>query len=174
MGRRAQLFEVWIRTLKNDKAVFALRAALRELQALVDQGMTPQEFELTREFLTKYSLHFAETTAGRLGYAVDDRFYGLSFSHLERFRQAMKEMTVDDVNRAIRAHLQTQNLMIAIVTGDAETMKEALVSGAPTPITYASEKPPAVVEEDAHIASFPLGIEAANVRIVPVESVFQK
>ena len=174
VGRRAQLFEVWIRTLKNDKAAFALRAALRELQALVDQGMTPQEFELTREFLTKYSLHFAETTAGRLGYAVDDRFYGLSFSHLERFRQAMQEMTVDDVNRAIRAHLQTQNLMIVIVTGDAETMKAALGSGAPTPITYASEKPPAVVEEDAHIASFPLGIEAANVRIVPVESVFQK
>ena len=34
--RRTQLFEVWIRTLPNAQAPFALRAALRELQLLVD------------------------------------------------------------------------------------------------------------------------------------------
>ena len=174
VGRRAQLFEVWIRTLKNDQAVFALRAALGELQALVDRGMTPQEFELTRSFLSKYSLHFAETTAARLGYAVDDRFYGLPFSHLERFREAMRTLTVEDVNRAIRTHLQAQNLKIAIVTGEAEKLQETLASGAPTPITYKSEKPADVVAEDATIARFPLGIAAGNIRIVPVETVFQK
>jgi len=75
--RREQLFEIWIRTLPNDRAVFALRAALRELQSLVDHGLTEQQFELTRGFLKKYSLHFAETTSARLGYAVDDRFYGI-------------------------------------------------------------------------------------------------
>jgi zinc protease len=174
VGRREQLYEVWIRTLKNDQAVFALRAALRELQNLATNGMTAEEFELTREFLSKYSLHFAETTSARLGYAVDDRFYGLPFSHLDRFRQAMKEMTVEDVNRAIRAHLQAQDLKIAIVTGDAEKMQAVLASGAPTPITYVSEKPAAVLEEDKQIVSFPLGIAAENIRVVPVESVFQK
>jgi len=49
-----------------------------------------------------------------------------------------------------------------------------LASGAPTPITYKSEKPAAVVAEDAEIARFPLGIAAGNIRIVPVETVFQK
>jgi zinc protease len=62
VARRQQLFEVWIRTLPNDKAVFALRAALRELTALVDHGLTQEQFELSRTFL-KYSLHFAETTS---------------------------------------------------------------------------------------------------------------
>ena len=38
--RREQLFEIWIRTLPNEKAVFALRAALRELKSLVDNGLT--------------------------------------------------------------------------------------------------------------------------------------
>ena len=118
--RREQLFEIWIRTLPNDKAVFALRAALRELQSLVDHGLTEQQFELTRGFLKKYSLHFAETTSARLGYAVDDRFYGIDGEgHLARFRKMMDELTLDDVNGAIKRHLQTANLKIAIVTGDA-------------------------------------------------------
>ena len=35
VGRRQQLFEVWIRTLPNEQAQFALRAAVRELERLV-------------------------------------------------------------------------------------------------------------------------------------------
>lgn len=175
VARRQQLFEVWIRTLPNDKAVFALRAALRELTALVDDGLTQEEFELTRTFLKKYSLHFAETTAARLGYAVDDRFYGIDGEgHLVRFRQMMDELTLDDVNRAIKRHLQYRNLKIAIVTGEAEKLREVLVSGAPTPITYDAPKPPAVLAEDREIAAFPLGVAAERVTIVPVDSAFQR
>ena len=80
--------------------------------------MTREQFELTRTFLKKYSLHFAETTAARLGYAMDDRFYGLDGDgHLARFRRMMDELTLEDVNAAIKRHLQYDNLKIAIVTG---------------------------------------------------------
>jgi zinc protease len=174
VGRRQQLFEVWIRTLKNDWAHFALRAAMRELERLVDRGMTPEEFALTRDFLTKYSLHYAETTAARLGYAVDDRFYGLDASHLARFRAMMRELTVEDVNAAIRRHLQSENLRIAIVTGEAEKLRDALVADLPSPMSYEAEKPAAVLAEDREIAGYPLRIRAADVRIVPVEQMFEK
>jgi len=174
VGRRQQVFEVWIRTLKNDWALFALRAAMRELQDLVDHGMTAEEFELTRSFLTKYSLHYAETTTARLGYAVDDQFYGLPFSHLEHFRKMMQELTVDDVNAAIRRHLNSQNLKIAIVTGEAEKLKELLAADAPTPMTYTSEKPAEVLTEDKQIESYRLGVRAEDIHIVPVEEIFAK
>ena len=58
VGRNQQIFEVWIRTLPNAQAHFALRAALRELELLVDKGLSEEQFELTRSFLEKYSLHF--------------------------------------------------------------------------------------------------------------------
>jgi zinc protease len=174
VGRRQQLFEVWIRTLKNDKAHFALRAAMRELKDLVDDGMKQEEFDLTRDFLTKYSLHFAETTSTRLGFAVDDQFYGMSQSHLEHFRQMMKTLTLTDVNAAIRKHLQYQNVKIAIVTGEAEAMQKSLAADAPSPITYDSQKSAQIVEEDKAISTFPLGIAAANIRVVPVEEIFEK
>jgi len=175
VARRQQLFEVWIRTLPNDKAVFALRAALRELDALVDDGLTQEQFELSRTFLKKYSLHFAETTSARLGYAMDDRFYGIEGDgHLARFRKMMDELTLADVNGAIKRHLQTGNLKIAIVTGEAEKLRDALVSGAPTPIAYDAPKPAAVLDEDREIAAFPLEIAAERVTIVPVESAFER
>jgi zinc protease len=173
--RREQLFQIWIRTLPNDKAVFALRAALRELKSLVDNGLTQEQFELTRGFLKKYSLHFAETTSARLGYAVDDRFYGIAGDgHLARFRKLMDELTLEDVNAAVKRHLQYANLKIAIVTGDAEALSAALVSGAPTPISYDNPKPAAITDEDREIAAFPLDIAAERVTVVPVAQAFER
>ena len=173
--RRLQLFEVWIRTLPNAQAPFALRAALRELQLLVDEGLTAEEFELTRTFLKKYSLHFAETTAARLGYAVDDRFYGLEEEgHLARFRRMLDELTLEDVNAAMKRHWQYEDVKIAIVTGDAATMRALLASGEPTPITYPTPKPAAILEEDRIIEAWPLNLAEERMTTIPVAEAFER
>ncbi len=173
--RRQQLFEVWIRTLPNAQAPFALRAALRELTNLVDRGMSAEDFELTRTFLKKYSLHYAETTAARLGYAMDDRFYGIDGEgHLARFRRMMDALTLDDVNAAIRKHLQYRNLKIAIVTGEAAKLRTTLASDAPTPITYPTPKPDAILAEDKEIAAVPFGIAAERIGSIGVMEAFER
>jgi zinc protease len=173
--RRKHLFEVWIRTLPNAQAPFALRTALRELQLLIDNGMTGEQFELTRTFLKKYSLHFAETTSTKLGYAMDDRFYGIDGDgHLARFRQMMDELTLRDVNAAIKRHLRYDNLKIAVVTGDAANLRALLGSDAPTPITYATPKPDTILAEDRIIAAWPLSLPATRIEIVPVAEAFER
>jgi len=175
VARHHQMFEVWIRTLPNDRAQFALRAAVRELDDLIDGGMTQEEFDLTRSFLDKYVLHFAETTAERLGYAVDDRFYGIPApGHLARFREILGELTLEDVNAALKRHLRADNLKIAIVTGDAEGLGEALASNAPSPIDYESPQPQALLDEDRSIATYALDIGPSDVTIVPVEDIFER
>ena len=172
--RRQQCFEVWIRTLPNDKAVFALRAALREIQDLVQHGMTQEEFDLTRNFLAKYILHFAETTQQRLGYAVDDRFYALEASHLEQFRRTLATLTLAEVNAAITKHLQLERMKIAIVSGQAQQLQAQLAGGEPTPIEYRSPQSAAVQAEDQEIASLALGIAADAIRVVPVQEMFER
>ena len=172
--RQHQIFEVWIRTLPNHQAHFALRAAIRELEDLVDNGMTQEEFDLTRSFLTKYILHFAVTTSQRLGYALDDRFYGIGGEgHLARFAQILQELTLEDANAAIREHLQYENLKIAIVTGEAEGLRAAIAADTPSPIAYAQEVPEEVLAEDEEISMLPLGISEDRIYTVPVESMFQ-
>ena len=153
----------------------ALRAAVRELQALVDNGLTEEQFELTRTFLKKYVLHFADTTSARLGYAVDDRFYGIGEAgHLERFRRMMDELTLEEVSAAVRKHLQYDRLKIAMVTGDAEVLGPALLADAASPVTYASGAKPELAEADAEIEVFPLAIKDGGTTTWTIDEVFQR
>jgi zinc protease len=173
--RSHQIFEVWIRTLPSAQAHFALRAAVKELRDLVDGGMTEEEFELTRSFLDKYVLHFAKTTSERLGYAVDDRFYGVHEpGHLRRFREVLAELTVEEVNAAISRHLRFDDLKIAIVTGDAENLREALIQNTSSRIEYETPMSQALLEEDNFIAEFALDIGADQVTIVPITEIFER
>lgn len=174
VSRRRQIFEIWIRPVPHEARHFALRAALRELQRLIDRGLTREDFELKRRFLKNYVLHYAPTTMDRLGYALDDRFYGISEGHLARFRRMMDELTLEDVNAAIRKHWQTANVQIAAITQNAAGFAEALTQDKPSPISYPTPKPPEVLEEDKAISTHPINVERANVRIIPVTDLFVK
>lgn len=176
VGRRAQLFEIWIRPVPHARALFALRAALREFDLLAARGMTKEQFERQRKFLGKYVLQFATTSAEKLGYALDDRFYGIGApGHLANFRKAMGEITLDEVNAAIKKYFKSDNLVIAMVTADAEALKTQLVEGKPSPIDYGTiKKDAAILKEDKEIEKYPLKIDGKNVQIIPVDQMFEK
>jgi zinc protease len=173
-SRRRQAFEIWIRTLPNDNAVFALRAALRETDRLIEQGLTAEQFELKRDFLKKYVLHYTASTQDRLLWAFDDAFYQLREPHLAKLRAELDALTVDQVNAAIKKHLQTKDLVIAIATGAPDKLKAQLTGNAVTLPTYATPKPEAVMTEDKQIGAYPLNINAADVSVTPVEEMFAK
>lgn len=171
--RRQQLFEIWIRPVPNNTRHFALRAALKEFKTLVDKGMSEDDFKLTKGFLKKYVLHFAPSTDMRLGYAVDDKFYGIDGSHIEKFRKMMDEITLAEVNQAIKKHFQYQNMVIAIITENSEKLKSDLAANSESPINYDTPKSPEVYEEDKEIIKFPVNIGSNNIKIVNVENLFK-
>jgi zinc protease len=173
VARRQQIFQVWIRPVPNETRMFAFRAAVRELEKLIENGMSEEEFELTRKFLKGYILHYAPTTATKLGYALDDRFYGNENEHWSSYAKKLDELTRDEVNAALKQHFSFRNLKVVFISPDADGLKEALVSNAPTPITYKSEKPAEIYEEDEIISAYPLTVKPANVKIVQVDEVFE-
>lgn len=173
VSRRQQIFEIWIRPVPNETKHFSLRAAIRELKLLVDNGLTENQFELTRNFLKKYVLHYAPTTMDRLGYAVDDKFYEIDGSHLEKFRTMMDKITLEDVNNAVKKYLQYENMKIAVVTNNAEEFKYNVVNNVESPIKYSSPKPQEVYDEDEFIKIFNLPISEEKVKIIPVEELFK-
>ncbi len=173
VSRRQQLFEIWIRPVPNETRHFVLRAALRELQLLVNNGLTEDQFELTKNFLKKYVLHYAPTTNLRLGYAMDDVFYGMNKSHLELFRKMMDEITLDEVNTAIKKHLQFDNIKIAVITENAEDFKQALIENRESLIKYATPKAEEVYEVDKNIVNYKLNIPEENIKILGVQELFQ-
>jgi zinc protease len=77
------------------------------------------------------------------------------------------------VNRAIKTYLQARDVQAVVVTTDGEAFKKAALSGEPSPISYTSPPGAAILEEDKLIERFKLNFNPKQVRVVPVESVFQ-
>lgn len=182
VARRHQLFEIWIRPISltapgnlHERTLFATRAALRELKDLVDNGMDPDTLEATKQFLRNYTVNWGSTITRRLAYAIDDAFYGIGGDgYLSAIRPSIDELTANQVNEAIRQHLQYDNMYIVFITADAEGMKQKLLGGVATPITYAGEKSAEHMTEDELIASFPIPLDEEDITILGINDVFER
>ncbi len=169
-ARRQQLFSIWVRPVQPENALFTLRATLFELEKLVRDGLTEEQFEATRSFLLKNAPVLVESSSTRLGYELDQKYYGLP-SYVPWLRAELQKLTLEDVNEALRRHLQADNLEIVMVTKSAGDLRAELLKGAPSPIEYNSPKPDDILQEDRVIEGFPLNL--SEVRVVPVSSVFR-
>jgi zinc protease len=171
LGRKAQLFEVWIRPVAPQNAHFALRAALFELGKLVDNGLSQEDFEATRDYLMKNVFVMTATQDQQLGYALDSKWYSTP-EFTQMMRDKLSRLTVADVNAAIRKHLSAKDLSVVVITKDASGLKEKLVTDAFSPISYDAAKPQAVLDEDKAIGSMKLNIRPESVKITPAAQAF--
>jgi zinc protease len=171
IARRAQIFEVWIRPVVPANAHMALRIAIHELDKLIEGGLSAEDFESTRNYLLKNVFLLTATQDQQLGYALDSDWYGMG-EFTAAMRERLQKLTPEEVNRAVRKHLSASDLTVVIITKDAEGLKQALVSDAPSSVVYDAEKPADLLAEDKLIGARKLGIRPEAVRITPVEQVF--
>jgi len=173
LGRQRQIFQVWIRPLRNNNdAQFATRTAMFELEKLVEEGMTETDFEATREFLTKSVSLLMDGQSRQLGYALDSQYYEIG-DFADYVRSGLEHLTLADVNRVVRENLRTDRLHYVFVTADADDMRARLAGNQPSPVTYDAEKPQDLLDEDRRIESRTLGIDEDHIRIIPAENVFE-
>lgn len=172
LGRSTQIFQIWIRPVEPQNSMFALRAALYEYDKLLQEGMKQEDFAGIRDFLVKYANVLTATQGARLGYALDSRYYGTP-EYTAFMRAGLSRLTLADVNRAIRQYLAPGNLRVVLITKDAEGLRDAIVKGTPSPITYNSPKPADILAEDKIIEKYKVNVRPDQVVIVPVDKVFQ-
>lgn len=172
LGRSTQIFQIWIRPVEPQNSMFALRGALYEYDKLVREGMTQENFDSIRQFLVKYANVLTSTQGARLGYALDSRYYGTP-EYTAFLRDRLSKLTLADVNRVIKQHLATDRMRIVIITKDAEGLRDAILKGTPSPITYNSPKPEDVLAEDKIIEKYKVNVRPDQVVIVSVDKVFQ-
>jgi len=170
LARSQQIFHIWIRPVEPRNGMFALRIALYELNKLVEDGISAEDFEATRRFLGKFVNLLTQTQSEELGYALDSRFYGIP-----PFRGYVKDawvgMTVDDVNSVIRKYLRATDLDIVMITKDAAGMRDAIRSGQASTIEYVSPPPKEILDEDKVIGRYPLDV--GSIEVVPASRVFE-
>ena len=172
LARQQQIFQIWVRPLEPATAKFALRLAMFELDRLVRDGLTEEEFQRSREFLAKYVNVLTRTKSAELGYAIDSLYYGIP-NYNQYIKTALAKMTRDDVNKVIRRYLRTDRLVIAAVSAKGEDLKKSLASEEASPMQYNSPKPADITAEDKVVEKWPLKLKPENITIVKGDEVFQ-
>lgn len=191
--RSENYFAIWIRpvqtaySLKSQyeelsdieigHAHFALRMAFYEINRVKNNGLTEDEFELTRQFLRSYIKLFIQTPEKQLGFLVDSRFYGLN-DYISELDEALSNLTLEDVNNAAAKYLQTDNMYVTIITdeGEVKPLKNSLLTNKVSPMSYSNiireSLPDEVLELDKQVEGLQLNVK--DVKIVSPDDLFIK
>jgi zinc protease len=171
--RRQQYFSIWIRPVEHATNHFSLRLALYELENLVENGLTREEFEATRNYMINFSKLWTQTLSRRLGYMMDSEWYGTDY-FIDKIEKELMKLTVDDVNRVITKYLGSNNMKIAAVTAQAREFKDALLNNTPSPISYSGDVDDSIKAKDEIVNNYQLTINPDRVYIIPVDEMFEE
>ncbi len=172
LARQQQIFQIWIRPVEANTGHFALRAAFYEYDKLLRDGLSQEDFNNTREFLSKNVNLLVSDQNAQLGYALDSNYYNIG-EFTDYMRRALRRLTLAEVNAALRKYLSTDRMRVVIVTKEAENLRDAIVSNRPSPITYNSPKDAEVLAEDKIIQAYPINVKRDDVRVKAIGQVFQ-
>lgn len=172
LGRSSQIFQVWLRPLRsNNDAHFATRVAMYELDKLIENGMSQDDFEATKNFVYNFVPQLVASQDRQLGYMLDSHFYGTD-DFVKYVREGLGKLTVADVNRVIKENLQTDNIHYVFITGDGKDMQQRLLGEQTSPLTYNSEKPAELLAEDKVIQDLKLKLDRKKVSIKKVDDLY--
>ena len=150
--------------------------ALREMDKMIKNGLSQEDFEATRAFLQSYIRLYIKSPEQQLGYLMDSKMYGRE-NYIEELGELLSKLTLDDVNNAIKKYMQIDNMKITIVTdvSEAEPLAESLKNNTISPMSYSNMVKAGLSEdilsEDAATENFKLNVK--NVTIVDSKDTFK-
>jgi zinc protease len=190
--RQSNYFSIWIRPVQIAKqlkmqyeelkdmkvghAHFALRMALREMDKMIKNGLSKEDFEATRAFLQSYIRLYIKSPEQQLGYLMDTKMYGRE-NYIQELGALLSELSLEDVNNAIKKYMQIDNMKITIVTdvSEAEPLAKSLKSNTISPMSYSNMVKAGLSEdilsEDTATENFKLNVK--NVTIVDSKDTFK-
>lgn len=183
--RTAQYFSIWIRPVGTPYTHFLTKAATAELERLIKEGLTAEQVEGAKNKARTLYLKYSDSKSRQLGYKLDDMFYGMrDKGYLDEMLANLKAVTPEQVNAAIKKHLQTANLKYVIVTNASEGEKLANDIANNTNVTnktlaeyHITEPIPAekqeMLKQDEAWKAYPLNISRDRIRVVKADQMFE-
>ncbi|HKR06951.1 MAG TPA: insulinase family protein [Bacteroidia bacterium] len=182
--RTSNYFSVWIRPVQTAKGLlgqykelegiktghahFAIRMAIREMDQLVTNGMSKEDFDLTKTFLRSYIKLYIQTPAKQLGFLMDSRFYGRK-DYISEMDALLEKTTLQDVNSVMKKYWQTKNIFVTIVTdkSESEELAKSLRENTLSPMSYSNSLKavltPEITQEDTEVAKYPLNVKKVDI-----------
>lgn len=117
-------FQVDVMT-KSESTTEAISKTIDELQNMTRQPVTAEEVARAKETLLNSFLFRYDTRAKVLGARVQLEFNGYPADYLEKYEQAIRAVTVEDVNRVAKKYVHPEKLAILVV-GKGSEIKPSL------------------------------------------------
>ena len=190
--RSQQYFSIWVRPVQHEYAYPLMKAITYELERMVQDGLTAEQVAEAKNKAKVLYVNLGETVSRLLAAKMDDAFYGMSPGFLENYLENVDRVTPEQVNAAVRRHLQTRNLKYVVITSSENVPSLVAQIRGNEPAqgkSFADYEFPQVkradgsvefevpaekremVERDARWAAYPLSI--GSVRVVPVRAIFR-
>ena len=116
--------------VRTDVTGPALQEFLYELARMRNLKVSDKELADAKSFLAGSFQLGLETQSGLTQRLLEEKLYDLPENYLERYIDKLLAVSVDDVRRVARKHIDTDNLVISVV-GDASKIKPELEYFAP-------------------------------------------
>ena len=117
-GRNAGRFQMAMQT-RNESAREAMSVARAEIERIRRDGVTDEELRDAKSYLIgSFSLGL-ETNDDIADFLGQVEYLGLGLDYADRYPDLIRGVTVEDVLRAARKHLQPEKLIVVVV-GDLE------------------------------------------------------
>ncbi len=178
--RSQNYFAVWIRpvqtalSLKSQypelsdieigHAHFAMRMALSEIERVKTDGLTQEEFDLTKQFLRSYMKLYIQSPERQLGFLLDSRFYGMT-DYISEMDQELADLTLEEVNNAAAKYLQVENMYVTMITDtdEIEPLKASMLNNTASPMSYSNvvkeSLPQEVFDVDKLVQGYKLNVK---------------
>jgi zinc protease len=190
--RSSNYFSIWIRPVQIAKGLkqqypelsditighahFAIRMAIKELTNMINNGMSKEDFELTKTFLRSYIKLYIQTPERQLGFLMDSKIYGRK-NYINEMDALLAKLTLEDVNKVIKKYWTADKMYVTIITdvSEAEPLAKSLEQNLPSPMSYSNSLkeslPPTILKEDDEVANFKLNVK--SVKIVDSNNTFR-
>ncbi|MCF7976247.1 MAG: insulinase family protein [Phycisphaerae bacterium] len=110
---------------QSGSTVKAIRGMVHELEQMVTEKATPEELAIAKEsYLNTFVFNF-DTTEEVVSRLMTYDYYGYPEDFLQKTKQAVEQVSVDDVFRAAKKHLHPDEVQILVV-GRSEDFDESL------------------------------------------------
>ncbi len=117
--RERQAFSMWTFP-KADDAAPCIELQLALLETFRNVGITTEELEWAKKYLCRSHAFSIDTAGKRMGLRVDSVLYDLPEGYYEKYTERVQNVTLDEVNEAIRKRIPFEDLVIAVVGTEAD------------------------------------------------------
>jgi zinc protease len=95
-----------------DRAVAGLR---REITRIVEEPVTDSELESAKAYLTGSFVFDFQTNAQIADFLIETEIYKLGYDYLERYPELIRRVTIEEIARVTRKHLDPERLTTVVV-----------------------------------------------------------